>query len=81
MYDFLLWLYPLINRIPKFHKQVIGRDMAQLGNTLLIGIIKANRVRGSQRVMHQQEISDNLDCLRILIRLCKDLNVFCFCFY
>ena len=73
-YDFLLWLYPLINRIPKGHRLVIGRQMEELGLALLLSIVQANKARGEKRAELQSTISDQLDALRMLIRLSKDLR-------
>ena len=73
-YDFLLLLYPVINRIPKSHRLVLGRNLEEIGISLLLFIIKANKVRGRPRTELQLTISDNLDSLRILIRLTKDLK-------
>ena len=73
-YDLLLWLYPIINRIPKSHRLVLGRSLEELALSLLILIIKANKARGHARTSLQLQISDDLDSLRILIRLTKDLR-------
>jgi len=73
-YDFLLWLYPIINRIPKSHRLVLGRHLEELGISLLLLVIKANKARGQSRLSLQLQVSDELDCLRILVRLTKDLR-------
>lgn len=74
LYDTILWLYPCINRIPKSHRLVLGRHIEQLSITLLLLVIKANKARGQGRFALQEQISDELDCLRILIRLAKDVR-------
>ena len=74
LYDFNLFVYPLINKIPKFHKQVLGKYILEICVLLLVLVIKANKERGQTRKNLQQEISNNLDILRILIRLAKDLR-------
>jgi len=74
LYDFVLWLYPLINRIPQSHRQILGKHVESLAISLLLLIIKANRARGPSRRVLQQNISSELDQLRILIRLTKDLR-------
>ena len=73
-YDLLLWLYPVVNRIPKFHKTILGRQIEELGLSILLHIQAANKTRGAQRKEIQLVISDELDKLRILIRLTKDLR-------
>jgi hypothetical protein len=48
--------------------------MEELCIALTVLIIKANKERGEKRLVLQKDISDNLDILRILIRLTKDLR-------
>ena len=74
IYDFLLWLYPLINRLPKSHRLVLGKHLEELGLKILLSSIQANKIRDNSRKIIQLQISDNLDELRILIRLTKDLR-------
>ncbi|MDP4011851.1 MAG: diversity-generating retroelement protein Avd [Candidatus Roizmanbacteria bacterium] len=73
-YDFLLWLYPLVSRLPKHHRAVLGRQIEELGLSILIHILSANIARGIKRKAIQLLISEELDKLRILIRLTKDLR-------
>jgi len=73
-YDLALWLYPTINRIPKSHRLVLGRHLEELLLRFLTSIIKANKTRDKERLEIQKHLSDTLDCLRILIRLSKDLR-------
>lgn len=74
IYDFLLWLYPLVNKIPKNHRIVLGRSIEEEGIKILLLSIQANKIRDETRKIIQQQISDELDKLRILIRLTKDLH-------
>lgn len=74
IYDFVLWLYPVINRIPRHHKTVLGRQVEELAVSMLLVVLSANRARGQKREELQFVISEDLDKLRILIRLTKDLR-------
>ncbi len=74
IYDFLLWLYPLVNRIPKSHRLILGRSIEEEGIKILLLSIQANKIRDDSRKVVQTQISDELDKLRILIRLTKDLH-------
>ncbi|OGD90995.1 MAG: hypothetical protein A3C27_00620 [Candidatus Levybacteria bacterium RIFCSPHIGHO2_02_FULL_39_36] len=74
IYDFTLWLYPVINRIPRHHKTVLGRQIEELTVSMLLVVLSANRARGKKRAEFQLVISEDLDKLRILIRLTKDLR-------
>jgi len=73
-YDFFLWFFPYINRIPKFHRLILGRRLEKVSLSLLVLVIRANKTSGNERIILQQKISDELDILRILIRLTKDLK-------
>ncbi len=73
-YDFLIWLYFLVQHLPKRHKPVLGKHLEESGISLLLLIINANKATGRRRQTLQKEISDKLVELRILIRLTKDLR-------
>jgi four helix bundle protein len=74
-YDFTVWIYPHLNRIPKSHRLTIGRYTEESSLRILQYIIKANKQRTTeQRKILQFAISDELDILRIHIRLMKDLR-------
>ena len=73
-YNFIKEIYPVINNFPKSHRQVLGKYIEEICIQLLIQIIKANKLRDIQRLRLQDNISDQLDSLRILIRLSKDLK-------
>jgi len=74
-YDFVsTWLFPSINRIPKYHKTILGKQMEELGLSILLLILCANKETGKKRIALQIKLSDDLDKLRILLRLTKDLR-------
>lgn len=75
IYDFTLWIYPLINRLPKNHRLILGRKLEELTLSLLLSLMKANKARGSERKQLQNESSDTLDYLRIMLRLSKDTRM------
>ena len=74
MYDLVKDIYPVINRFPKSHRPVLGKQIEEISISILLLIIKANKSRDGQRTVLQGDISDELDSLRILIRLSKDLR-------
>jgi len=74
-YDFVLWLYPIINRLPKNHRQILGKKLEEEGLSLLVSLINANNARGIERDFFQKLSSNELDLLRILLRLTKDLRL------
>lgn len=75
-YDLVVWLYYLLNRLPRNHRPILGQHIHSLALQILIGVIQANSERDSSlRKSLQQKISRDLDTLRILIRLTKDIRL------
>lgn len=73
-YNLIKEIYPIINNFPKSHRQVLGKYIEEICIQVLLLIIKANKSRDIQRLRLQENISNQLDSLRILIRLSKDLK-------
>jgi len=74
IYDFILWLYPTINKFPKSQRFVLGQQLQNTAINILKLTIKANQSRETVRRDYQKAISVELDVLRILFRLSKDLR-------
>lgn len=75
-YDLVVWLYHLLNKLPRNHRPILGQQIHTLALQILIGIIQANSHKDSKlRKAQQQKISQDLDTLRILIRLTKDVKL------
>ena len=72
VYDLILWMYPLINKFPKKQRFVLGQQIENTVLEILKGIIQANSERN--KLPYLKQISVELDKLRILIRLSKDLK-------
>lgn len=73
-YDLSLWLYPIVNRIPQSHRFVLGREIEERAISMVIAVVEANKKRGAERGAVQKKLSDDLDVIRILLRLAKDLR-------
>ncbi|MEK7089560.1 MAG: diversity-generating retroelement protein Avd [Patescibacteria group bacterium] len=71
-YDFLLWLHPVINKFPKSQRFVLGQRIENKTLDLLRSMSIANAEREKIVVLHRASVE--LDELRILIRLSKDLH-------
>ncbi len=72
VYDLILWLYPTVNKFPKSQRFVLGQQIENTVLEILKGIIQANQE--SNKLLYLKQISVDLDKLRILIRLSKDLK-------
>lgn len=71
-YELILWLYPTINKFPKNQRFILGQRVENIILRILEGIIEANQERN--KIPYLKKISIELDKLRILIRLSKDLR-------
>jgi len=71
-YQLILWLYPQVQKFPKSQRFVLGQQVEQCSLDILRGVIRANASRAKLPILI--EISTDLDTLRILLRLCKDMK-------
>jgi len=72
IYELILWLYPTVNKFPKSQRFVLGQRIEDTILEILEGIIEANQER--DKTIYLKRTSVELDKLRILIRLSKDLK-------
>jgi four helix bundle protein len=72
MYEFIRWLYPAVRKFPKAQRFVLGQQIENTALDILRGIIRANAER--EKLPYLKRISIDLDTLRILLRLSKDLE-------
>jgi four helix bundle protein len=72
MYDLILYSFPIINRFPKSQKFVLGQQIqnCMLGISALI--VHANKLKNKRMKLY--EIDIELEKLRLLIRLSRDLG-------
>ena len=71
-YDFILWLHPVINKFPKSQRFVLGQRIENKTLDLLRSIILSNAERDKSGTLIGASVE--LDELRILVRLAKDLH-------
>jgi len=72
VYDLILWLYPTVNKFPKKQRFVLGQQIENTVLEILKGTIQVNQE--NNKTPYLKQISVDLDKLRILIRLSKDLK-------
>lgn len=73
LYDFTIWMTAHTSNYPKSHRFSYAVKIETLLLDTLILIEKANRSASREALMHRIEL--NLQSLRILIRLSKDLKM------
>ena len=71
-YDFMLWLHPVVNKFPKSQRFVLGQRIENKTLDLIHSMLSANIEREKSVLLKQASVE--LDELRMLIRLAKDLH-------
>ena len=74
-YDFLLEIYHRTKGFPREYKFSLGEKMKQASLDLLIDVYKANKSRKESRITHIENARRNVEILRLLLRITKDLNL------
>lgn len=72
VYQLVLWLYPTIQKFPKSQRFVLGQQIENTALDILRGIIRANAEPDKLPLLKSASV--DLDTLRILLRLAKDLK-------
>ena len=72
-YDFAVELVNHVNRFPRAHKPLLGRELVGLALRLLVTLVTANRRR--DKIPELEVSSGTLDALRITLRLSMRLGV------
>jgi len=66
-FDVAVALYGYVNRFPRTHKPLLGRELMGLALRLLVTLVTANRRR--DKAPELEEASGVVDALRITLRL------------
>ncbi|MDD5751873.1 MAG: diversity-generating retroelement protein Avd [Candidatus Peribacteraceae bacterium] len=74
-YDFVLWLLPHLSKFPRDQKFLLG-DRIELITLDILGHLMTANYSSARRRESLTLANLELDKLRILARLCKDLNLF-----
>ena len=69
----MLYTFPIINRFPKNQRFVLGQQMQNCMVDIAKLIVQANAERNKGKTLWQIDVE--LEKLRLLIRLAKDLNI------
>jgi len=63
-YEFVLWIYPRVNKFPKSQRFVLGQRIENITLEMLEGFIEANQKRN--KISYLKKMSMKLDVLRVL---------------
>jgi uncharacterized protein (DUF342 family) len=73
VYDLSLWLHPILNKFPKSEKFVLAENIENCMLEILKGVVKVNSEKSKRNILIE-ELSAEVDTLRILVRMSKDLR-------
>ncbi|MEH2194738.1 MAG: diversity-generating retroelement protein Avd [Nostoc sp.] len=72
-YDLIKWYIPILNRLPRDHKFLLGNRIITELYDLLDGLIVARYVR--QKLAQLEDLNSKLDILRYQTRLLLEFNL------
>jgi hypothetical protein len=72
-YQFLAWLAPTVEKLPKSHKFTLGDRINNTALDVLEALIEATYTR--ERAQHLRRANLGIEKLRFLIRLASDLRL------
>jgi len=73
IYDLAIWLHPILNRFPKSEKFVLAEKIENCMIEILKKAIIINFQKNKNQIL-MSELNAEIDCLKILVRLAKDLK-------
>lgn len=73
VYDLVLWLHPILNRFPKSQKFVLAQRVENCSLEILEKVVKVNSSKTKSDFLFES-LNVDVDRLRILVRLSKDLR-------
>ena len=72
-YDFLKWFVPILNKLPRDHKFLLGDRIIKELYALLEGLLKARYAK--EKLTQLQSLNSELDVLRYQTRLLYDFEL------
>ncbi len=72
-YDFVKWIVPILNKLPRDHKFMLGDRIIKEVYELLEGLLRARYAK--QKLNQLQSLNAELDVLRYQIRLLYDFEL------
>ena len=72
-YDFIKWVVPILNKLPRHHKFMLGDRIIKELYELLEGLVRARYAK--EKLTQLQSLNSELDVLRYQIRLLYDFEL------
>lgn len=74
-YDLLLDIYTRTSNFTREYKYTMGERLKNETTDLLVSIYKANKSKKETRLQYIDGARQNVEVVRLLLRICKDLKV------
>lgn len=75
MYDFTVYTFPIITKMPKDHRFILGQQIESHMLEILSLLIIVNKLDVKDRKKYFAKFSDMFDMMMVKIRLAKDLKL------
>ena len=74
-YDLMLDIYTRTSLFAREYKYTLGEKLKNEITAMLIHVYKANKTKKEARLFYIDEARQNIEVVRLLMRLCKDLKI------
>lgn len=74
-YDLLIEIYNRTHFFSREHKYTLGEKLKTENLELLLAVYKANKSRAETRLVYIESARQNIEIVRLLLRVAKDLKV------
>jgi hypothetical protein len=74
-YDLSIEIFKRTDLFPREYKYTVGERLKNESLDLILQIYKANKSQKQKRLKHIAEARENVETIRLLLRLVKDLQV------
>lgn len=74
-YDLLIAIYQRTGKFSREYRYTMGERLKNEATDMLVHIYKANKSKKEKRLQYIDAARQNVEVLRLLLRVCKDLKV------
>jgi len=74
-YDFVILIFPIITKMPKDHRFILGQQLEEKTLSIVDLIVTVNKLNTNDRKKYFTKFSDAFDLLIFRIRLSRDLKL------
>lgn len=74
-YDLLINIYQRTSNFSREYRYTMGERLKNESTDMLINIYKSNKCKKENRIQYIDAARQNVEVIRLLLRVCKDLKV------